>query len=615
MNKTDFVKELELVAYSCHKKTDNAIKGILKNRNILTFQYLEYFFDYPIVRNELAQNKKNTIVNSRTVYLPFIKRLIDSAYYLPKYDKTENKITLLNKTKSIVCEKQKLSRLPLKLSHLPIAPNVVTKWLSGDSPDDINNTGYFFENKIYSTLASLYELHSVDSNELFHFSYEMNIARYLLTDISDTNALCAIKYPICSDNVLYGYFILHFQLNTSTNEELVKIFEEMRSCLYSKLRDIVKTTYFPTLLLFHATQYEKLLINKVDNDNETTCEPISKYQLFFNQLRLLENNKNILEVAFASRFETPKSKEFYLFAKYNIVSPVMMKLIETIAESAKVMSKPQEGDSLPSALIYGEAGSGKDILAKLIPQFTKDYQTSEVETINMAALKPNALAIPNLMGFALNNIIDIDGLLKQNSAGKVIIFDELNSLDYDLQGALLRVLENGEVQKLFGSKISVVDMIIGIINEDPEHISREKEIDLLSSSESLLGKILNTYLKEGIIKSRRLRPDLMYRLMRGIYLRLPSLKQRREDIPMLFYISVNKALNSLEVTKKLDFELSAIDLLMNEAFEWQGNVRQLQKIAKDVAILLKQRNNSEEEFILTEEIVKECLEVAFNKVL
>jgi len=623
----DFVKQLELVAYGCHKKTGDNVRSILNSEGVMTFKYLEFFFDCPIIKAKKytkgeLEAEVNEVKKERRLYLPFIKRLIEHSNFLPKYNEKTGKILLESKDVSIVEERLRSSRDALeKLDNLPVAPHVIEAWLNGESfnPRDNNfKTSYFSTIKSYKTKSQVKKIYARQDDKIYHLSFEMNASQYLLTDIRK-NPLYAIEYPICSKNILYGYIIIHFQLKEGGGKD--EQFRRIRQKLYDALEQAVNDFFFPTMLLFHVTQYERRLTNGKKEEEDVVFDDDDPYRKLFQKIIELENAGDkyfdSLESAFGKRFQTVQKKRFYLFEKYNVISPTMMQLIRRIAEASPAMRQPKHDEgknSLPSALIYGEAGSGKDILAKLIPQFTDDYYNGEVEVINMAALKPNALAIPTLMGFEVASITR-PGLLTSAATKKTLIFDELNSLDYDLQGSLLRVLENGEVQPLFGEKNQIDHLIIGIINEDPQSISREKEVELLGNAETLLGKILNTYIKEGIIHSRRLRPDLMYRLMRGLFLELPPLNKRREDIPILFFTYCKQSLKSILTGRDidLDFDLSAIELLMDEKFNWTGNVRQLQKVAKDAAVILNTNGDGNDKYKLTESVVNDTLSKTFDK--
>lgn len=618
-NDADFVKQLELVAFGCHKRTEDDVRKILNDNQIMTYQYLEFFLDYPIVKTTTNECNPETAYQDKKVYLPFIKRLIQNSNFLPTYNPTDKTVSLIAKSNDEISKRLECSRQSLQVNdQLPVAPEIIKQWLKGTS----DHLEMHYCNK--DAISALYEVsYSGEGKDLYHLSFEMNVSQYILSDISTANPLYAIIHPISSKNVFYGYIIIHFQVKQIDDRDIKSRFEDIRKEICNALEKIVGDFFFPTILLFHVTQYEKQLKAGVKDTIKVTLRN-SAYKSFFKELEKLEQHRDSLEKAFGERFKTAQLGGFYLFKKYNVISPTMMRLIRQIAESGLAMKKPDHdnGDNLlPSALIYGEAGSGKDILAKLIPQFTKDYPTDPIEVINMAALKPNALAIPILTGYEIG--VSGKGLLiadtpasvaSGNRPKKVLIFDELNSLDYDLQGALLRVLENGEVQPLFGKKAQVEHLIIGIINEDPKSISREKEVELLNESETLLGKILNTYIKEGIIHSRRLRPDLMYRLMRGVFLKLPSLNDRREDIPILFSTYCRKSLELILDNKNIDvdFDLSAMELLMDDKFNWIGNVRQLQKVAKDAAVTLNTNGDEAGKYKLTENVVIDALNKTFG---
>jgi transcriptional regulator with PAS, ATPase and Fis domain len=177
---------------------------------------------------------------------------------------------------------------------------------------------------------------------------------------------------------------------------------------------------------------------------------------------------------------------------------------------------------------------------------------------------------------------------------RVFILDELNSLDYDMQGSLLRLLENSEVVSMFstGEPQWIDALIIGIVNEDPEKVTRESELRLLEDAEEFLGKAEAARLYEALHHARRLRPDLVYRLRRGVYVQMPPLRERREDIPLLFKHPCSEHIRTLctdclseadEPDVLVEYELEAYDTLMRRDLPWPGNIRQLQSVARRVA--------------------------------
>ena len=107
-----------------------------------------------------------------------------------------------------------------------------------------------------------------------------------------------------------------------------------------------------------------------------------------------------------------------------------------------------------------------------------------------------------------------------------------------------------------------------------------------------LGSMLGATLYENLVRSRRMRPDLFYRLRRKLYVQIPALRERREDIPILFYVECCDAVReqlALTLTLPQDWkatlriDLEAFEIMMSPEFAWDGNVRELQAFAGAVA--------------------------------
>ena len=210
------------------------------------------------------------------------------------------------------------------------------------------------------------------------------------------------------------------------------------------------------------------------------------------------------------------------------------------------------------------------------------------------------------------NQIALDSIFRKDNNGEsVFILDELNSLDIDAQGAILRVLENGEIRKMGSLDQDYVKfLIIGIMNEDPNLIHKKKYLDTFLKDKEIFGGLIGEILYEYFRNIRRLRDDLYFRLIRGGEIIIPSLNERREDIPILFYFLVdkeekminlydhikeekNRIINKLNTNRRniitaknidlivnLIIDMPVYDLLMDESLSWQGNIRELQAVSK-----------------------------------
>ena len=180
---------------------------------------------------------------------------------------------------------------------------------------------------------------------------------------------------------------------------------------------------------------------------------------------------------------------------------------------------------------------------------------------------------------------------------------------YDSQGVLLRFLDNSEIVPVGGiedkdNKDKKTDketdcLVIGLMNENPDDISRERAMQFFRN-DSYLGKFIGDLLYEHFIKIRRLRPDIKYRMIRNGKFIIPPLRERGEDIPMLFHVFVKLELINILKSEKKDTEnltchipLDVLDRLTSPALLWPGNVRQLQALSKIVAVKLYESNNIE----------------------
>lgn len=197
-------------------------------------------------------------------------------------------------------------------------------------------------------------------------------------------------------------------------------------------------------------------------------------------------------------------------------------------------------------LITGESGTGKELLAKAIhnasPRAHKPFTP-----INMAAPSGN-LFDAEFFGHARGAFTGADSERKgylETTAGGTLFMDEIGHMPLSLQGKLLRVLQEGEFMKLGTSRIMKTDIrFIAATNADLDRLISENEF----------------------------RKDLYYRL-KGAWIHLPPLKERKKDIPLLIdhFIKEFKHQNTDIVIAP-----DAMDILVN--YPYPGNVRELKSI-------------------------------------
>jgi len=210
--------------------------------------------------------------------------------------------------------------------------------------------------------------------------------------------------------------------------------------------------------------------------------------------------------------------------------------------------------SSSTVLILGESGTGKEVLAKYIHFCSK--RKGPFVTINCAAI-PEELLEAELFGYEKGAFT---GAIKSKPgkfeiANKGTLFlDEIGDLSLKLQAKLLRVIQEKQVERLGSDHSIKVDVrILAATNKD-----LEKEV------------------QEG-----RFREDLFFRL-NVIPIKLPPLRERKEDIPLLTQFFLKRICEREGIEEK-KFTSQAIKALLN--YPWPGNIRELENFVERVVIL------------------------------
>ncbi|HHJ36027.1 MAG TPA: sigma-54-dependent Fis family transcriptional regulator [Gammaproteobacteria bacterium] len=207
-------------------------------------------------------------------------------------------------------------------------------------------------------------------------------------------------------------------------------------------------------------------------------------------------------------------------------------------------------------LIEGETGTGKELMAHALQQSSRRADQPFI-IINCAAL-PSELVESLLFGHEKGAFTGADERREgyvQKASGGTLFLDEIGELALSLQAKLLRFVENGECQRLGSHETEVVDVRI-----------------LAATNRNLLQ----------MIDDGHFRHDLFYRLS-VVSVRLPNLRQRREDIPELANHFLRQAARRNHVTA-CTFGKDAINKLKH--YPWPGNIRELKNVCEHVSALL-----------------------------
>jgi two-component system response regulator GlrR len=206
-------------------------------------------------------------------------------------------------------------------------------------------------------------------------------------------------------------------------------------------------------------------------------------------------------------------------------------------------------------MIQGDSGSGKEVLANAIHRASKRAKKPFM-AVNCAAI-PEALLESELFGHAKGAFTGANAAhigLFQAATGGTIFLDEIGDMPLPLQAKVLRVLQEGQVRPVGSTQSVAID------------------VRVLSATHRNL---------DAMRKERLFREDLYYRL-NVVLLRLPSLSERREDIPLLCtHFLRDIAVRYGRTVPQLSPEAMALLI----AAPWPGNVRQLENLLEQAVAL------------------------------
>jgi transcriptional regulator with PAS, ATPase and Fis domain len=226
-------------------------------------------------------------------------------------------------------------------------------------------------------------------------------------------------------------------------------------------------------------------------------------------------------------------------------------------------------------LISGSSGTGKELVAYNV-HYNSNRKFEKFVTINCGSI-PQELIESELFGYEKGSFTGADkgkpGLFELANNGTVFL-DEITELPLSAQVKLLRVIQDGELEKI--GRTDKVKVNIRIIAATNRNIDEE-------------------------IKAKRFREDLYYRL-NVIYIKVSDLKERKTDIPIL--IDHFLAFYSQSMSKeKPSISAKALELFVN--YDWPGNVRELKNVV--------QRMLFDDNSIIDEQSAKRALGLYFYK--
>ncbi len=228
------------------------------------------------------------------------------------------------------------------------------------------------------------------------------------------------------------------------------------------------------------------------------------------------------------------------------VSPQIERLFDVLSKVIPTRS---------NILILGESGTGKGLIAEIV-HGNSQRKDKPFISINCSAI-PESLLESELFGYRKGAFTgaasDKKGLITMADQGTLFL-DEIGDMPLGLQAKILKVLETGEIHPLGDTKTMFVD------------------IRLIAAT----NKVLEEQIKRGLF-----REDLYYRL-NVIELKIPPLRERKEDITVLahYFIEKYSKENNKKVTSIADDALAAFN-----SYSWPGNIRELRNVVERAVVL------------------------------
>lgn len=254
---------------------------------------------------------------------------------------------------------------------------------------------------------------------------------------------------------------------------------------------------------------------------------------------------SFLELKKAGRGTAARHQEASLFPEIITRSPSMQAALEIAAKVAGTAT---------SVLLHGESGTGKELVAEAIHRLSP-RSAGPFVPVNCAAI-PATLIEAELFGVERGAYTGADkgrpGYIEM-AAGGTLFLDEIGELPLELQGKLLRVLQEKGMARVGGTSFRSVDFrLISATNRDLSEMTKKREF----------------------------REDLLYRI-NVVLVRLPPLRERREDIPLLLARFLDRF--CAEPSARPEFTPDALDMLSH--YSYPGNIRELKNIVERLALL------------------------------
>ncbi len=360
---------------------------------------------------------------------------------------------------------------------------------------------------------------------------------YLSNDLTNDPNFTNLSTPVVSESELCVPIIKDAEVVATLNIESDRknAFDEDDIITLEAVASQIAVSLTNQKLYSEARSFNKKLQQAVE---EKTLELRRAHERILEQQQLLQKENKALKT-----LVDQDNRAMDLVGK----SPAIMNILSMVDKIAPTTA---------TVLIQGESGTGKELIARRL-HFRSNRSNRPYVTVNCGALQESLLE-SELFGHekgSFTGAVSQKMGLCETADGGTLFLDEIGEMSLGIQAKLLRFLQEGEFYRIGGKRPIRVDVrVVSATNRD-----------------------LELEVKEG-----RFREDLFYRL-NTITLRMPPLRKRKEDIPILvdFFLKNSRFGGSSQQIKKIDPRV--MEVFSN--YSWPGNIRELQNTIERLKIL------------------------------
>jgi two-component system, NtrC family, response regulator PilR len=309
---------------------------------------------------------------------------------------------------------------------------------------------------------------------------------------------------------------------------------------------LTKPFELENLVSLVQSAFKEVLKVDISSLGSVNNQSIGKKDEFNDHIEFGSNTSKLIKQKLIKKIDIPKISENDM--SYGMVgrSHKMKMLFERIRKVS---------NSNATVLIQGPSGTGKELIAQAI-HYLSNRRKHQLISVNCGAI-PNELLESELFGHMKGSftgaVSDRKGRFELGDKGSIFL-DEIGDMPIMLQVKLLRVLQNRQIEVIGSSKsIDIDTRVITATHKDLDKAVQDKSF----------------------------REDLYYRL-NVVPIKVPSLKERIEDIPLLISYFLSKFV-SHDQSNMINFDEKALELIMS--YDWPGNVRELENLIQRSVIL------------------------------